>query len=589
MVRKSFLLLTFLWLAFISPKSFGQSLQLGGDLEKVKLYLGWSHQYQFAGYYMAIQKGFYQEAGLEVELDDRFDFDNFSAVANGEAMYGCGAGSLLLTHPAFDQLTALAVIFQQSPIALLTLRSSGINSLADLEGKTIAVGAELTTMIANTGIDLDKINVTGIFTDFNNLLDGSHDAISYYITDHGSKIPGNDTLNYKIFRPIEYGIQFYGETLFTSRMEVENNPDRVEAFRSASLKGWQYALDNPEETLDVIYEKYYSGLTREQLRDEMEITVQSLILPQFYDFGDMQRTKWVRMSELLYQNNLLASPLDIDSFLYNPPGIGEERIRKITFISAIVLGLVLIGLLISLLYNRQLQKAVQARTYSLEKTNRELDSFVYSVSHDIRSPLSSIQGILNLMRLDPENNEKYVALIKSSIDRLENFTGDILDYSRNSRSDLKFKQIDLEELINKSITNLMFLDEEGKISFTTDVALTSPFYSDEWRIEVILGNIISNAIKYRNPDIENPEVRITARNTSSELSLTIEDNGIGIDKDHLHNIFDMFYRATEHSTGSGLGLYIVRETVNQLEGEVSLTSSPGTGTKVVITLPLRLH
>ena len=569
----------------MSKSSYAQGLSLVGDKEAVTLYLGWTHQFQFAGYYMAKEKGYYDELGLDVTFDTREIYDNISIVAKGGPNYGISTAGRLLASAEYDKLVALAVIFQQSPVALLTLKSSGINSLSDLEGKTIAAGSELQTMLLSAGVDLTTVKINGYTTGFNNLLDGSYDAVSYYVTDHGSKLPGSDSVLYNVFRPIEFGVQFYGESLYTNREELSNNRERAQNMLAASLKGWEYAIAHDEETIDLIFSKYYAGLSREELQEEADITVRSLILPFFHDLGDMQVSKWQRMLDLLISVGVVSEPRELDGFLYNDKEANVVELRKMLYWFGLVIGLILLAVLMLVLYNWQLKRAVIARTYSLQKTNRELDSFVYSVSHDIRSPLSSIQGIINLMKLDPENNEKYISLIKSSVDRLESFTGDILDYSRNSRSELKFNDVNVDSVIEKSTQDLMFLDENKRVEFIKKIKLPETFKTDEWRLEVILGNLISNSIKYVDTDKGDPFVAIEAFYSDRGLHLIIEDNGIGIEDKHLESIFDMFYRATEASTGSGLGLYIVNETVKQLNGKIHLDSKFGRGTKVEIILP----
>ena len=154
--------------------------------------------------------------------------------------------------------------------------------------------------------------------------------------------------------------------------------------------------------MDLILQKYNSGLSREDLINEADITINRLILPQFYDIGDMQQSKWQQMAKLLHDFNIVSEPLDLNGFVYETPVKDLKFLRLILWITVlIILG---IGgyLLVVLLYNRQLKMAVKSRTNSLEKSNQEMDRFVYSISHDIRSPLSSVQGLINIMKIDPD-------------------------------------------------------------------------------------------------------------------------------------------------------------------------------------------
>lgn len=579
------LLFGFIFYTVFSQPLKAQNIGNIGEPEVVTIYLGWSHQFQFAGYYVAKEKGFYDDLGLDVTLNaDKFQ-DQLSKITDSEAGYAVSTAGTLLSHPKIKQLTALAVLFQQSPVALVTLKTSGINSLLELEGKTVVAGAETKAMLSSAGVDLKEVNFVHSSTDFKNLISGECDAVTYYITDNSSKLPGRDSLLFNTFRPMEYGIRFYGECLSTSRQEVENNPERVQKVLEATIKGWEYAIENTEEVVDLIFERYYSGFSRQELLFESEITIHSLILPVFYDVGDMQQSKWQQMADVLFTLGVVSSPLDLKGFMYSPAVSAQANFDRILRISGLVLAVLGLALLFLLLYNWQLKRAVRTRTTSLEKTNRALDSFVYSVSHDIRSPLSSIKGIVNLMRLDPPGMDKYIELVESSVNRLENFTGDILAYSRNSRSDINLSVVDVTSIIEKSINGIKFLDDKNNITFIKEFKLNGTFTTDAWRLEVIVGNLISNAVKYSDLSKESSFVRIRAAIDKQWLDIVIEDNGIGIAENHMDKIYDMFYRATESSTGSGLGLYIVNETVEFLNGKIEIESKLHGGTKVRIKLP----
>ncbi len=568
---------------------FLHSGQLSGqeqDENSVSIFLGWTSQFQFAGYYAALEKGYYSELGLDVTLIPQANENGIKMVSDGTYTYGLAPGARLLSHDAFEKISVLAAIFQQSPVSLLTLKESNINTLKDLEGKKIAGGAELRAMLTIAGVNMDLVEIPGVTTDFDSLTKGEYDAISYYITDHARKI-GEDSVLFKAYRPIEYGINFYGDCLFTSRSEVENNPARVENIIAATLKGWEYAIANPDEINKIIFDQYSKDWTMRELQIEAEITIHSLILPRFHDLGDMQRSKWEQTVEVLHSLGIVETKSDLRGFLYSPPGSDSKTGKLLIILGSIVVAAGII-LLFLLLYNKQLKTAVALRTTSLKKANLEMDKFVYSVSHDIRSPLFSIQGIINLMRADPNGSEEYVNLIEKSVKRLNSFTGDILTYSKNSRTDLHFSVVVVDQIIDKALESMKYLVEENEIKITTHYKLKEDFCTDEWRFEVIIGNLISNAIKYGDKLKVQPEIAIHAKTNRKWLDFEISDNGIGIGHEHLVKIFDMFYRATEGSQGSGLGLYIVKETVGMLKGSISLDSTLDVGTKIRIRIPNKI-
>jgi signal transduction histidine kinase len=220
----------------------------------------------------------------------------------------------------------------------------------------------------------------------------------------------------------------------------------------------------------------------------------------------------------------------------------------------------------------------------LLKANRELDKFVYSVSHDLRAPLTSMLGVVELSE-DTEDKvmQKHLGMLKKSIGKLDRFILDILDYSRNSRMAIKQEEINFRELFDDIMDNLKYMDD--KVNITTNVNSNMTFKSDRSRISVVMNNLVSNAIRYHNPAATKPFVNVNVETHDKGVSILIEDNGIGIDQENQEKVFDMFYRVSESSVGSGLGLYIVKETIDKLQGHMQLESKPGIGTKFSIYIP----
>lgn len=227
----------------------------------------------------------------------------------------------------------------------------------------------------------------------------------------------------------------------------------------------------------------------------------------------------------------------------------------------------------------------------LQKTNKELDSFVYSTSHDLRAPLTSILGIINLLETEEsvEHQKKLVEMIRTSINRLDGFIGDILDYSRNRRTDIVSEEINFEQIIEDILTSLKFKSGMSRLKLIQEMDTKIPFYSDKIRLEIVLKNLISNAIKYQDFDKESSYLKIKIKTTQTNAELIIEDNGIGIDAKHLPNIFDMFYRAAKTSNGSGIGLYIVKENILKLNGTIEAQSELNKKTTITINLPNNLN
>jgi signal transduction histidine kinase len=175
--------------------------------------------------------------------------------------------------------------------------------------------------------------------------------------------------------------------------------------------------------------------------------------------------------------------------------------------------------------------------------------------------------------------------MKTSIQSLDDTIKGILEYSKNSRTEVEIEQIDLHELTEQTLAGLQFMDGADLIEKKLKFDIQIPFYTDKARLSVILNNIISNSIKYRNKKEEHPRVEVTARVTADRAFIKISDNGIGIKPEYKNKIFDMFFRATTQGTGSGLGLYILKETLGKLNGKISVISAPNEGTTFEIEIP----
>ncbi|OJJ23202.1 hypothetical protein BKI52_02270 [marine bacterium AO1-C] len=248
------------------------------------------------------------------------------------------------------------------------------------------------------------------------------------------------------------------------------------------------------------------------------------------------------------------------------------------------------GTIIDITEKKLSEELLMSKNDDLQKINSELDRFVYSASHDLRAPLTSIMGLVNIAENeDPAPTlAKYLQMIKKSILKLDLFVQDIINYSKNSRLEIARESIDFEELVQGSLENLQFLKGSSEIEKTVEVSYEDGivhFYSDPTRLNIIFNNTLSNAIKYHDPSSEDPFVKVITHIHNAGVTIEIRDNGQGIPEESIDRIFDMFYRASEDSKGSGLGLYIVKETVEKLKGEVSLESTLHKGTTITIELP----
>lgn len=239
--------------------------------------------------------------------------------------------------------------------------------------------------------------------------------------------------------------------------------------------------------------------------------------------------------------------------------------------------------------NIQLATQEQELKFTLEELserNFELDQLMYKTSHDLRAPLSSIMGLINLAHLDkdPIAQEQYLSKIEGRVKKLDEFIRSMLDYARVNRVEVVHEEIDLRELAKNVISELEYLENFKRVKTKVVCMGKGIFKSDKLRMKIIFSNIMSNAYKYINQDVDS-YLKITIATKNNNLHLTFEDNGIGIKAEYTDKIFNMFYRATERSQGSGLGMYIVKQAVEKLKGKIHLDTEYGKGTKIEITLP----
>lgn len=237
------------------------------------------------------------------------------------------------------------------------------------------------------------------------------------------------------------------------------------------------------------------------------------------------------------------------------------------------------------LINDELSK----KNEELQKANIELDRFVYSASHDLRAPLTSLRGLIQIVEMtlktEDEELKEPLSLMSTTIDKMDVFIRSIFDYSVNARTKVSAEKINFEELLASIWESLKYMNITSNPKSTIKISQECDFFSDKKRLEIILGNLLSNAIKYYDKDKAEHILNITVTTDKKNANIVIEDNGIGIGKEHIDKIFEMFYRATKLSTGSGMGMYIVKETIDRLHGSIHFESELNKGTTFSISIP----
>ena len=296
------------------------SSQADDGLDEVVLHLKWTHQFQFAGFYAALEKGFYEQAGLDVTITEGGPgVDFIEEVVSGKAQYGVELPDLLLRRAKGVPVVVLACIYQHSPLALVSLAESNIHTPKDLIGRKVmltATDVDLRAMITLKGVDLDAIEIIEHTFRTDDLTEGRIDARSMYVTDIDALLTSRG-IACNTMVPYSYGVDFYGDCLFTAENEINQHPERVKAFRAASLKGWEYAMDHPEELAELIHHKYAPQHSFESLLAEAK-QMNPLLLHRVVEVGHINPRRWEDIRKTFVELGMLDPEFSLEGFLYDP-------------------------------------------------------------------------------------------------------------------------------------------------------------------------------------------------------------------------------------------------------------------------------
>jgi PAS domain S-box-containing protein len=350
----------------------------------VTIKLHWQHQFQFAGIYAAKELGFYDEAGIHVEIETGFTHP-YDEVENGEVEFGLSGTGIVVEYLKGRPLVALGATFQNSPYVWLVRDDSGIYSADDFAGKTLtrqSYADDLAAIFLKQDIDISKIHFTAPeASDVEDLIAGRVDALTAYISNEPFQMAQRG-VPYRTIAPQDYGINFYSDILFTSRQYLEQHPDVVKAFREATYRGWRYAADNTEAMVDLILDKYNTqNKSRAHLRYEAEQLLKLSLYPTV-EFGHMTRSRWHKIARTYRDMGLYDEVSGLDEFLYH------ERVRQSRLFQwlALALGLLaLLGLFSYLLkkqHNKLLTEQIRDRTTKLEQELQNRKSLEIAARHE---------------------------------------------------------------------------------------------------------------------------------------------------------------------------------------------------------------
>lgn len=575
---------------------------------KVALQLKWEHQFQFAGYYAAVEKGYYHDVGLEVELREaKPGHDPVEAVLKGEAEFGVGTSELMLLRAQGKDVVVLGAIFQHSPLVLVARKDMGVSDIHDLVGKPIMIepqSAELFAYFQAEGVDQKDLKIVHHSFKVEDLIQGKVAAMSAYSTDEPFQLraAGVDILT---FTPRAGGIDFYGDNLFTTGTEIEKEPEVVKAFRAASLRGWDYALAHPEEIIDLILKKYGHRKTREHLQFEAEQT-RLLMHPELIEVGHMNPGRWRHIANTYADFGMVPRDFDLTGFAYDPNPNPNLRWVYWSIGGALAVALTAIGWMLPLYrLNHSLRYEIAERCKAEEKlreakeaaeaANEAKGNYLAFMTHEVRTPLAGIVLMMQQIRDDnmTAGQKEDLDLVEHSAENLLKLISDTLDFSK-----LEAGRMDVESVpfmprdLLKEICELFKAAAQAKgIELRQSVAADVPtaVLSDPARIRQVLTNLTSNAVKFTQNGFVHLEATMEApRNQDAakklltkKLVFKVTDTGEGISPEAQDKLFRPYAQAdasvSRRHGGTGLGLSISKSIAELLGGKITVESTLGQG------------
>jgi len=596
--------------------------------EKISLQLLWKHQFEFAGYYMAKEKGFYKDVGLEIEIKEfKFGINIISDVLNGTSDIGISHSDVILEKLRGKKLLILNAMLQSSPYVLISQKRNDLRTIKDFKNKKIMISNDLEANAAISSMlkinDISKTDYITVKHTFNpeDITNNHADLQTAYISNEPYELKQKG-IEIEIFNPRNYGFNFYDDISFTSLKCKYDHPESLKKFQEASLLGWKYAFNHIDETVDVILKQYNTQKkSKEALLYEANI-LKSLAMPNKVPLGN---TEMSRIEEIANVYRLIGatnnSNEELEDIIFKPYNF-LENLKTFLTLKVIFIILLSVIIIIYLIIYRQnilkkqnlvLEDLINDKTQELQEANQNLEDkvaqktkklelalnaksdFLANMSHEIRTPLNAIIGFVDLLHkneVDIDKLEK-LEIIKESSHSLLYIINDILDYSKLENHKLELEHIDLEVKHTFEIVTKLFKqkaqEKNIEIVLNVDSKIPTHILGDAARIKQILSNLLSNAIKFSKKDSQ-VIIDVSCKEACKTLYCEVVDNGIGIDEKNYENIFHSFEQADSSVCrtygGTGLGLAISRNLIECMGGEIGLISKIGEGSKFFFTIAI---
>ena len=590
------------------------------DLTKVTIQLSWFDQFQFAGYYMAKEQGFYKDAGLDVQiLPFSLGMNIPKMVNDGDVDFAIGRENLILEKAKYPKIIALAAIFQATPLVLLTTKDSGIDSFNKFENKKLMRtkddGSEVSikAMLASSKIDVKSIAQVEHSHNIYDLIEKRVDIISAY-TSKAPYILQKEQIKYNIFYPKDYGFDMYSDFLITNIDKYNNDYNIVEKFKKASLKGWEYAYNNIEKSVDIIFEKYNTqNLSKEELIFEAN-ELKKLSYLNISRLGDMKQEKVQRIYDLYNVMGYINNEFKIDNFIgYDKKSrlekwlylkfeehFGLSLLWKILLIIFIIIGIFVYRQYFIIKLNKRLKNLVNIKTNRLKIMNKklairikkELDKhqekdrilaqqqkmvamgqMIENIAHQWRQPLSVISTSASGLKLKKQLNiledEELIKSIDKIVDTAKYLSDTIDDFRYFFKPQKDKTKFSLAKNIEKSLSFLEATLKENSIKVEFDYEDIDIIAYETELIQVFINIINNSKDAFIEKKIEDRVIFISIKKFPNRILIEIKDNAGGVEEDILDKVFEPYFTTKHQYNGTGIGLYMSNQIIKtHLNGDI---------------------
>lgn len=579
-----------------------------GDLAPITLQLQWKHQFEFAGFYAAKERGYYREVGLDVEFLEHNSSESIvDEVLQNRAQYGVGYSSVIADFYNAKPIVMLANFFKHSPLVLVAQES--ITSPVELKGGVIMGSSDtidnmvLFNMLGKFGLSYTDYKT--IPTDFKieKFISKEIDAMSVFSTNEIYELD-RVGVKYTLFNPALYTQEYYDCNLFTTIEEVREHPNRARDFTQASIKGWEYALAHKEELVEIILKKYNTQhKRREALLFEAE-QVERIMLKDIYPIGMIDKRRVEAIADELKQSGFIdkGSFRDVDKFIFLQNGelftlyslqnymryINTELIWQLIAILTLLLMLILWRNYIVKKLNRKLQEEV-ARAIKETKSKDNIlfhqsklismGEMMQNIAHQWRQPLSQINSAVFVIDDALSSEDIKNSIVDEKLLEIEKLTAymskTITDFREFYSPDKKEEYFEFHKLIEEAIDIVEGSFKENSIAIHFDYSLECSYisYANELKqaLVILLNNAKEALLQRATP---NPQVTLSLALSKQSYSIEVADNAGGVAEDIRDKIFEPYFTTKYKSQGRGLGLYIAKLIVeDSLMGSLTLKNS----------------